>query len=372
MSMANESESETKVIKSSKSIKRVRFSDDVKRVDFEETDDSGSASLESDSKNAPETLFISPSEPDDLPSGESVIINQNGDPDYNLLPDDNNNNELLSCPQMITGTYQTYSQISDSSDDDCIDEQSECNISDNELKECNSPETHDLIELINETMSMAISTTTPEKSTTPEKATTESLQKEKESHLISSSETDSEKNDQDSIRDIKQKSGVLCLSRKRSLEGVLVEKQTSKLNNCLSKNNSAFKSADELKSAVYNAWNTVKNETSIVQSPLNIPVMKKNSDITETSDSTAYELWRKSKVRSKKMGHKLSESASQKSKSKKDLEESKMAFKAWKKKKDEILKHQTAEKYKKEEKEKFDSLMNERVKKTEAESAFSA
>lgn len=48
------------------------------------------------------------------------------------------------------------------------------------------------------------------------------------------------------------------------------------------------------------------------------------------------------------------------------------AFRAWKKKKDELLKEQLAEKYRKEEKERLDSLLNERIRKSDAETAYAA
>lgn len=48
------------------------------------------------------------------------------------------------------------------------------------------------------------------------------------------------------------------------------------------------------------------------------------------------------------------------------------AFRAWKKKKDELLNQQIAEKRKKEEKKRLDALMNERMRKSDAESAYLA
>lgn len=48
------------------------------------------------------------------------------------------------------------------------------------------------------------------------------------------------------------------------------------------------------------------------------------------------------------------------------------AFRAWKKKKDELLIQQIAEKLKREEKKRLDSLMKEQMRKSDAESAYLA
>lgn len=165
---------------------------------------------------------------------------------------------------------------------------------------------------------------------------------------------------------VDQSYSMAQLSHKRSSEGNHILRQTSKLNTCL-KNSGEINSAIDLKKAVYNAWSKLK--TAENKENKCIPVANdQNVNTSEDAFNDAFQKWKEAKRKMKKNPVQTEYTP----KIEDDFNEKKMAFQAWKTKKDDFLRQQIAEKSRKEEKERLESLMNERVRKNNAESAYLA
>ncbi|GFS39262.1 uncharacterized protein NPIL_399221 [Nephila pilipes] len=147
------------------------------------------------------------------------------------------------------------------------------------------------------------------------------------------------------------------------------QKQSFKLNSALTKK-STYSSATELNLAVFKAWCEVKDNAKDIKS---VPLNKIKASDVQTTSNNAYSVWKKSKIEAFKKAKQVKQSAifshrhEETSDDKK--EEVELAFKAWKKKKDELLKQQRADTQNKKQEL---SLMNDREKKMEADAAFSA
>ncbi|CAL1276347.1 unnamed protein product [Larinioides sclopetarius] len=166
--------------------------------------------------------------------------------------------------------------------------------------------------------------------------------------------------------------GSSIASKRRVKNKLYNQKQSWKLNSVLTEN-SSYSSASELNSAVFKAWCEVKNKTKIVETAVSI---EKNVSNKQSSTNSAYLTWKKSKTEALKKPKKDKPNSifsnMHQENSKNSKEENEMAFKAWKKKKDEMLKQKVSEKFDEEQEQVVESLMEKKEKKMEADAAFTA
>ncbi|KFM66165.1 hypothetical protein X975_12106, partial [Stegodyphus mimosarum] len=149
-----------------------------------------------------------------------------------------------------------------------------------------------------------------------------------------------------------------------------IHKQSCKVNSYLRDDNINVSNAFDLKSTMFDAWCKVKKcefrTKNIVES-----VVNKQKEMMKRSVSCGTK--KLTKVQKKKKKHEaVLNSVTEKNTTKADDDESKMAFRSWRKKKDEILKEQTIKKKEDEMKKQMDALVTEEIRKQDAHSAYAS
>ncbi|GIY75085.1 uncharacterized protein CDAR_563521 [Caerostris darwini] len=359
-----------------KCIKRVRFSDEVKQISYDIADENSfynNGKSNNDTDNFLETnskLSVLPDENNtSIYSQEAEIDLLNCDSSF--VDVENTFDSITADKEKSTSSCAEIDNLEVEAIQDCTDgnvdninflTNSETELKNNyhELK----TELHDLNEVTNEIRNM------PLNDIPLEEITSTSLKIHTQEHSDCSSISNGD------CLEIKElKSNDAGLSNISSKERVNIElpnqKQSWKLNTVLTKI-SVYTSATELNSAVFKAWCDIKNKTKDVKTSDRSKIISLTKPVTSNK---TYLTWKKSKAVSKKATKNKQDMNfpdMQQEVSKNTKEEIELAFKAWKRKKDEVLKQRIVEKFNKDEQLNIASMMDKNERKMEADAAFSA
>ncbi|XP_055927932.1 microtubule-associated protein 9-like isoform X2 [Argiope bruennichi] len=361
-----------------KSVKRVRFSDEVEKISYDSDvekniDITFSHEEGSDDKNNNIEIHDDLSDENrtdvftesteftnfELPfnDGENIVESVINDIDDNSLVNSSTEIDIIT-PEVEDSVNKNIDQ----NDFLLVD-----NYEDNEMKSFVNLEeqANDLNEVTNQVKNLSLENASLENRTSLSLVMPVSEPSDLNMHNI--------ENSKDEMKSITSDDSSISLNR-RVKSKLYNRKQSWKLNSVLTEN-SCYSSASELNSAVFKAWCEVKNKTKSVETAVS---NEKNVSNRQTTTNSAYSTWKKSKIEAQKKAKRDKSNFSQnfpnmhRENTKNSKEEIEMAFKAWKKKKDETLKQKMAEKLDKEQEQVVESLMEKKEKKMEAEAAFNA